>query len=220
MAGLMPLKTPTCVSRLSLPTFVCKFHYQHHDCDCCGSFTNTDCTLTGPSTRFEFDSDGHFGGGTWDGNIAGVCKLILKRLGVSLVLQTEAELESGPQPVDLNELGIYDPDLSGYDGLVPLDVTPLPGLTTGLTAIWGYYTLAPTDEQCGEYAIFLNDDKAPFATFSSTKTPAQCANALHEVLEWTGREYDALEYVLKRLGCLVVKEKSTDHASYFGADCD
>lgn len=209
---------------LRLPSFECTLHHTHHDCECCGYFVNVDCTLQGPSTLLEFGSDGHFGGGSWDGDIAGPCKVILKLLGVSLFMQSDQDPEAGIQPVDLGDARIYDAQRSGYDGLVPLEIQPLPGLVHGLSKITAVYRVAPTMEHCGEYLVFLNDDAEPFATFVGQGLSKPTRSATHVEYDWGGREFDAIEWVLKKLGVLKVRETSTstflDSSDDFDDDLD
>lgn len=192
----------------ALPSLKCKLISHSFDCDDCGAYTDVECKIDAMGESYKFCSDGHFGGGTWDGQDSGLCKLALKRLGVKLYIQDGYELEQGAQPVNLDEMGVYDANQSGYDGLVPLSVKPLEGLDHGLKSITLKYAQSPTDEHCGELWMLLNESETPFMVFCYEGVEPTAKASFQTERLWWGGEYDALYIALQAMGILKIKSKS------------
>lgn len=195
----------------ALPSFKCKLTQMNFDCDDCGAYTDVHCKINVLGQHFEFCSDGHFGGGSWDGREDGLCKLVLKRLGVNLFVQHSEDLQAGPQQVNLDDMGIYDQNKSSDEGPVPLEVSPLEGLEHGLKSITLKYAQNPTNEHCGELWMLLNDCATPFMIFCYEGVEPTANASFRTKRLWWGGEFDALYSGLQAMGVLKIKERSESY---------
>jgi hypothetical protein len=60
----------------------------HHDCECCGSYSCQDVSISdGNKELHKFEHESHFGGGNWDGNWQSIYAFILKDLGYKAIFK-------------------------------------------------------------------------------------------------------------------------------------
>lgn len=62
------------------------------DCEECGLIYDTSCSVTTPDGGvLHYHSDGHFGGGNWDGDMGSIYKEILIKLGYEFEYEFDYE---------------------------------------------------------------------------------------------------------------------------------